>query len=268
MKRNTDRVAPGDGPFGRGAKDESSVALRHRYEAEGRGTERYSSAHLWDARYHRRRFHHVSQLLSVQIRPGDSFLDVGCGTGEYLAAARGLGAARSVGVDLARSYLERLRADGSEPLLAQADALALPWADRSFDVVLCSEVIEHLPPEQSSLLLDEALRVCRRAAIVTTPNREAAIRRLARLLAAGRVKALDHEVGHINLLSHAQLLAMSERAGFRLAQMESRHILPPVIGDSMHLPRRLDRVVTHCEQFADRRASSVGNTLYAVLLVQ
>ena len=245
--------------------DLERTALRDHYEVEGAQTERYDSSSYWDARYHIRRKAHIDRLLETIVAPGDSFLDVGCGTGEYLATARELGASSVVGIDLAMSYLNRLKTEPSTFSLVQADGSLLPFADGSFDVVLCSEVIEHVPRETVHAVACELRRVTRRCVLVTTPNRTAAIRRLARRVAPNRVEQLDAEVGHINLLSSADLRAAGELAGLRPTTFEVRHIAPPVLGELGHLPALFDPVVSALERLADRWVAPPGNTMYAVL---
>lgn len=78
---------------------------------------------------------------AVGITPGDRVLDIACGPGTAALAARELGAARVVGVDYARGMIAAAGADaGASPAVsfAVADALALPFADASFDVVISS----------------------------------------------------------------------------------------------------------------------------------
>lgn len=83
-------------------------------------------------------------VRAAGVRPGDEVLDVACGTGDLtIAFARRSPAARVVGgdftprmLDLARGKLARL----PEPLrdrvsFGEADAMALSFADESFDVV-------------------------------------------------------------------------------------------------------------------------------------
>jgi SAM-dependent methyltransferase len=66
---------------------------------------------------------------------------------------------------------ERFRASFPRVRYVQADALALPFEDGSFDVVFSNAVIEHVGDrERQRRFVDEALRVGRRA-FVTTPNR-------------------------------------------------------------------------------------------------
>lgn len=96
--------------------------------------------------------------------PGTRVLDVGCGRGRHLHAFMERDGVTAVGVDLNLDDLtasrEGLVAFGGErALVARADALRLPFADGAFDLVVCSEVLEHLPDYQTAL--DEIDRVTR-----------------------------------------------------------------------------------------------------------
>lgn len=83
-------------------------------------------------------------------------LDIGCGSGRHTAAAYGLDSAWVVGADLriedlrqARERLafhDRLGARGCHSCwrLTGADLRYLPFGDHQFDLVICSEVLEHL----------------------------------------------------------------------------------------------------------------------------
>jgi SAM-dependent methyltransferase len=105
--------------------------------------------------------------------PGDlrSVLEVGCGDGKVLREVRRrLGAASLlVGIDRARPGLLRVGAAG-RALLADADAL--PFGDRSFDLAICSEVLEHLPGPVLEGAFRELQRVARREILLSVPDRE------------------------------------------------------------------------------------------------
>lgn len=239
--------------------------LRELYEIEGAGTERYDSSSFWDARYHLRRKSTVDRMLESLISSGDAFLDVGCGTGEYLSTARRLGAEVVVGADIAATYLRRLQSHESRASLVQASGVSLPFAPQSFDVVLCSEVIEHVPDEVASAMVGELARIARRSICITTPNRDAAIRRVARRIRPERIDALDLEVGHINLLSRQTLIDIARAHGLQASSWGVRHIAPPILGESLRLPSRLAPAIDRLEWAADRFFGSAGNTMYIVL---
>jgi ubiquinone/menaquinone biosynthesis C-methylase UbiE len=51
-----------------------------------------------------------------------------------------------------------------------ADATALPFSSRSFDAVIVSDVLEHIPPSKRTAVMFEALRVARSVAIFAFPS--------------------------------------------------------------------------------------------------
>ena len=102
----------------------------------------------------------------LPLAPGQRCLDVGCGEGRHTLSAYLKPEVEVVGVDLGMADLRTAHAriddmanyapEGSV-LFAQADGLCLPFADASFDRVICSEVLEHIPNYLS--LLEEIDRV-------------------------------------------------------------------------------------------------------------
>lgn len=88
----------------------------------------------------------------------ESLLDVGTGSGDFPARLLYQGhTGRLVGVDVVAGMVERAKA--AHPCLefVLADAMALPFADSSFDVVSARHMIYHVPnPNQA---LEEFLRV-------------------------------------------------------------------------------------------------------------
>jgi demethylmenaquinone methyltransferase / 2-methoxy-6-polyprenyl-1,4-benzoquinol methylase len=73
------------------------------------------------------------ETAAAVVRPGDRVLDVCCGTGDLAVAAAAAGG-RVTGVDFSERMLERARRKSQAVEWLQADALALPFADHSFDV--------------------------------------------------------------------------------------------------------------------------------------
>jgi ubiquinone/menaquinone biosynthesis C-methylase UbiE len=98
----------------------------------------------------------------TELAPGTRLLEVGCGAGAVLAVlGQEFPGVRLTGVDVepkqlafARDHLERA---GVEATLVEGDALALPFADESFDHVWMMWFLEHLVDPVAALR--EARRV-------------------------------------------------------------------------------------------------------------
>jgi len=94
-----------------------------------------------------------------------SILDVGCGEAHYLASVDSF----KIGLDIWRPSLQKARAFCSDTVQCDLKG-GLPFKDKSFDTILCIEVIEHLDKDQGLSLLQELSRVARREVILTTPR--------------------------------------------------------------------------------------------------
>jgi demethylmenaquinone methyltransferase/2-methoxy-6-polyprenyl-1,4-benzoquinol methylase len=73
-------------------------------------------------------------MREVGIGAGDRVVDLGCGTGDLIELANGVGA-HAIGVDPAGGMLAVARDRGMGGSVVQGDALAIPLADASVDVV-------------------------------------------------------------------------------------------------------------------------------------
>src|SRR5438552_12826030 len=130
-----------------------------------------------------RRFREV--LAHADLAPGQRVLDLGCGWayGTYWAQVMGCTVA---GVDLGLGQLRWARAaiDPDRRLgLAQANAKALPFRDRSFDRAVSVEMMEHVFRPDRERVLAEIARVLvpgGRVAI-STPNAASPIEAIKRL---------------------------------------------------------------------------------------
>jgi SAM-dependent methyltransferase len=94
-----------------------------------------------------------------------SFLDVGGGEGYMSALVRDLFGARVITSDLSREAALRA-AELFGVRSCTVNAARLPFRDNAFDVVHCSEVLEHL--ERPFVSLAEMLRVARKYVVVST----------------------------------------------------------------------------------------------------
>jgi SAM-dependent methyltransferase len=167
-----------------------SDALRDAYER--RAAEQY--AEPWRFDHADRKFERVWELVGAQL-PCEAFLDAGCGDGRYLAAlARSpYRPGRVAGADISQRILETARAAAAplEPELVRANLEALPFEDDAFDLVLCSQVIEHLVEVDAGLR--QLARVLRPQGtlILTTDNARNLVTRALYLGRLRRHEAFD-----------------------------------------------------------------------------
>jgi demethylmenaquinone methyltransferase / 2-methoxy-6-polyprenyl-1,4-benzoquinol methylase len=107
------------------------------------------------------------------VRPGDHVLDACCGTGDLAVAARAAGAGHIVGVDFSERMLERARRKGPELEWVQADVLALPFDDASFEAAVVGFGVRNVEDLEAALReLRRVLRPGGRLGIleITTPR--------------------------------------------------------------------------------------------------
>jgi SAM-dependent methyltransferase len=145
----------------------------------------------------RRYYRHVVEL--VRKTRARTVLDVGCGEGFTLKELRKSGLeAKMLGVDNRPAALVWSQVNGlAKTPLSMTDAHYLPFPDDSFDLVLCLEVLEHLP--DSGAGLRELLRVTRDCVLVSVPHEP--FFRGANFLRGKHLRALGNDPEHLHAYS-------------------------------------------------------------------
>lgn len=114
----------------------------------------------WAARYFP-----ILRVLKQQSAEGSSLLEIGSGPVGIGFFSR----SRFIGCDIQFTMPPR------SPMQAiVASATTLPFEDQSFDAVVASDVLEHVPPAQREVVIGEALRVARKIAVFGFPCGEPA----------------------------------------------------------------------------------------------
>ncbi|HEY7562823.1 MAG TPA: HAD-IA family hydrolase [Gaiellaceae bacterium] len=150
--------------------------LRSYYEARAHEIDElaltYESPSPYKRFFYRSRFRAVLGALDPQA--GEEILEIGCGSGSYTRSLAVAGV-RITATDYAPSQLAQARRNagelGAQVVFRLENAQHLSFPDESFDKVLLSEVIEHVPePERA---VEEAARVLRPGGllVVSTPSR-------------------------------------------------------------------------------------------------
>ena len=101
------------------------------------------------------------------LTPASSLLDVGCAKGFMLHDFAQLIPGITVkGIDVSAYAIENAIED-MRPHVQVADAKALPFPDKSFDVVISINTIHNLPRDECALALREIERIASKGAFVT-----------------------------------------------------------------------------------------------------
>lgn len=125
----------------------------------------------------------------ARINKNDKILDMGCGEG-YLISLLPDGIFSIVGIDISRTALsqaEKLLKNKKGVALGFGNAYKLSYAEKSFDKIICSEVLEHIPEprkvmvEICRLLKDDGL------AIISIPDEK----RIQKIMAAVQFFGLE-----------------------------------------------------------------------------
>jgi SAM-dependent methyltransferase len=107
----------------------------------------------------------IERVARERGRSSLSLLEVASGTGYVIDVVRQQ--LQTHGIQLQVTLLDRAPSHLSNGhLRIAADALQLPFRDRSFDLVSCNLFLHHLAPHEVQQLAREALRVCRQAFLI------------------------------------------------------------------------------------------------------
>jgi len=130
-----------------------------------------ASRDFWERRWQQsgggaseREIQRATALLAMIPEKTRSVLEVGCGAGLIVNRVT---AAETMGIDLSASALR----DVTGPSL-QCSVEDLPFDDGRYDLVIASEVLEHLPTGVCELALSEIARVASSNILISVPNRE------------------------------------------------------------------------------------------------
>lgn len=103
-----------------------------------------------------------------QLKP-DSILDVGAGEGFVLEKLRVNKIGKKLeGIEYMDEAIELGKKTNPQVKIKKGDIYKLPYKDNSFDLIICTEVLEHL--EDPKMALAELKRVTKKHLILSVPN--------------------------------------------------------------------------------------------------
>jgi len=99
-----------------------------------------------------------------------TILDIGCGKGEPMKFINRKALFKVVGVDIFQPYLMGCKKSGLYSEVVRCDVRALPFKEKSFDVVLCMALLEHLPKADGTKLIKDMEYIARKQIIIDVPR--------------------------------------------------------------------------------------------------
>jgi SAM-dependent methyltransferase len=163
------------------------------------------------------------------IGPGTKVIDVGCGAGRHSLEAYRLGAdviafdQDAAELDNVSTVLRAMTENGEAPMFAKAetvvgDALALPYADGTFDCVIASEILEHVPADDTAI--NELIRVLKVGGTLAVTVPRWLPERVCWLLSD---EYHNNEGGHVRIYRASKLRAKITRRGMQFAHAHYAH---------------------------------------------
>lgn len=141
----------------------------------------------------------ISSLIGLAKNGATSALDVGARDG-YLSSLLANKVERVVALDLLKPVV-----DDPRIICVEGDASALSFRDEEFEIVLCAEVLEHIPEPTLSLVCKELVRVTSRHLIIGVPLKQDL--RLCRST-CGNCGSTNPPWGHVNSFDEKRLAAL------------------------------------------------------------
>jgi SAM-dependent methyltransferase len=184
-------------------------------------------------------------------------LEIGPGCGVYLPTLAGA-ASEVIGADIDEDYLDHLRPieeDHPHLRLVHDDILASSFPDGFFDLILCSEVIEHIADSRRAFAEMRRLLAPSGVLILSTPQKYSSMELFSKLAFLPGIidvvrwiyKEPILETGHINLMTKRTVRDQLEQAGFTILETHTSGLYVPGIAESLG-----DRAV-RIEQALERR---------------
>jgi len=245
----------------------------------------YEQKSIWNKDYSEDPFWAQKAKIFLSLIPDDvkTILDVGCGNGSML---KKMGNKFNIcGLDISKTALEFIK----EPAIL-ADSSRIPLKQSSFDLVLCSEVLEHLPCEAFQSSVSEISRVTKKYILLSVPYSEnLGFRRIK----CSRCKYVFHIYGHLHKFTKRKILScfkefmpmiwvhcgvfsrnynpllllFRQHLGDVWFYAKDSHPICPNCGNSEFSPPRYNKIARICNELNVLVKSQTANMPYWVIML-
>lgn len=147
---------------------------------------------------------HTRRLMGAMTRglAPKSILDVGCGEGSLLVSlARAHPGAALAGVEISENAVALAKRGLPSAEISQLD-VAAAWLPKTYDLVVCADVIEHIADDQAALNNIAAMCAPGGAVVIATLQ--------------GRMRRFEADIGHMRNYAKGELAAKMTKAGLTI----------------------------------------------------
>lgn len=199
-------------------------------------------AGTWDGAFTAALKYVGKQEVEIQL------LDYGCGDGKYFKywMKRGLLPKHIHGLEVSEKRITRCHQTGWANARQLTPEAPLPYADASFDIINCMEVIEHIPAEEGKRVVEELRRVIGPDGVllISTPNYP--VKRFYDYCDAvfhRKWARLKDDPTHVTLFNHQRL---TQLLGQHFTRIEARPFKPGFLYKRIQHPAVLHKLFFLC----------------------
>ena len=186
----------------------------------------------------------ICDHFADEVRNGMKVLEVGCGAGTNIFIFNGLVPlamdVKFIGFDISPKRIEqaneyKTREGVQNCVFKFGAAEKLECDEGEFDIVVCSEVLEHLPNPETAL--KEMYRVLKNGgcAVITTPNSSYIFKKILGSRVKDRIERdieypdahqqIEDSYGHISVMTGRKLLSICKGVGFKAERIDKQAII-------------------------------------------
>jgi O-antigen biosynthesis protein len=168
----------------------------------------------------------VLNLLPPSYWVGKTVLDVGCGNGATGEEIKKKGAKKVVGIELSKTLVKEAEKRMDEVLLCDLDEKTLLFKEKSFDVIICADVIEHLKDPEEFLIRCKQYLKKEGKILICIPNVQYYYVLYCLLRGVWEYKERGiFDKTHLRFFTRKSIHALLEKVGLKVLKMERNYRL-------------------------------------------
>lgn len=197
----------------------------------------------------------ILNTLEKYIKSNENILDIGCGAGTLALYCASKGS-NVLGIDISPKAIKEAQQSAKNMsmnnLKFEVRKFPEEYPNKKFDMIICTEVIEHLEDDERALKIIYKLLKPNGIAIISTPSKNAPLYRL------GLANKFDNRVGHLRRYNLEDLIKISKKSGFKVVTnykqegiVRNSLFILPYLGETIRLIKfQLVDIVTYIDNLS------------------